>query len=125
MYSALYCISDKGKDIRIVQYVFAELYVITLAMVFAIYHRCASVSTCLDSERYLLILYVGTTLCTDPGDIVEATALDLRPSPLQRRDSDGVLLRCSPSMDEQEAIHHSGEHTIQVSRLLVLPSRII
>lgn len=44
VYSVIYWMTDKGRDIRIAQYVFAELYVITLAMVFAIYHRCATVS---------------------------------------------------------------------------------
>jgi alpha-1,3-mannosyltransferase len=44
VYSVLYWMTDKGRDIRIAQYAFAELYVITLAMVFAIYHRCATVS---------------------------------------------------------------------------------
>ena len=43
-YSALYYLTDKGKDIRMAQYIFAEIYVVTLGMVFVIYKRCGSVS---------------------------------------------------------------------------------
>lgn len=35
---------NKGKDIRVAQYIFAEIYVVTLAMVFVIFKRCGSVS---------------------------------------------------------------------------------
>lgn len=43
IYTALYQITNQGKDLRIAQYIFAQLYVVTLAMVFALYKRCGSV----------------------------------------------------------------------------------
>ncbi|CAG8501751.1 10371_t:CDS:2 [Ambispora gerdemannii] len=51
-YSALYYITSEGADIKLAQYIFAGIYIITLAIVFAIYSRSEKISP-----------YVLTILC--------------------------------------------------------------
>ncbi|ORY57676.1 glycosyltransferase [Leucosporidium creatinivorum] len=41
-YSALHYFTEQGKNLRIAQYIFAEIYVVTLGIVFAIFKRCNS-----------------------------------------------------------------------------------
>ena len=43
-----------GTDIKTAQYIFAVLYILTLVCVFAIYHKTASVSTCIFSPDELM-----------------------------------------------------------------------
>lgn len=52
VYSGLYYLTNGGKDIRLAQYAFAGIYVVTLGMVFTLYKRCGSVSLlpCLSLE---------------------------------------------------------------------------
>ncbi|XP_055350514.1 lethal(2)neighbour of Tid protein-like [Paramacrobiotus metropolitanus] len=50
VYSLLYKITDKGKDIRLAQYIFAALYVGTLALIFRLYARTVRI------PPYVLIL---------------------------------------------------------------------
>lgn len=42
-YSVLYYLTEQGKNIRTAQYIFAGIYVATLALVYRIYARCNSV----------------------------------------------------------------------------------
>ncbi|KAI8446515.1 family 58 glycosyltransferase [Phakopsora pachyrhizi] len=44
-YSLLYYITRHGKDVRLAQYIFAALYVLTMAFVFAILRRCKKFPT--------------------------------------------------------------------------------
>ncbi|KAK4047848.1 dolichyl-P-Man:Man(5)GlcNAc(2)-PP-dolichol alpha-1,3-mannosyltransferase [Microbotryomycetes sp. JL201] len=41
IYAALYAVTDKGRDLRTAQYIFAAIYVATMALVFGIFRRSA------------------------------------------------------------------------------------
>lgn len=43
IYAALYHLTNKGSNLRLAQYLFAGIYLITLSVVFAIFKRCQSV----------------------------------------------------------------------------------
>lgn len=40
IYRMLYAITDKGRDIRLAQYIFGFVYLVTLTIVMACYRRC-------------------------------------------------------------------------------------
>lgn len=48
-YSALYYLTDQGSNIRIAQYVFAGIYLSSLAVILAIFKRCQSVSSIINA----------------------------------------------------------------------------
>ncbi|KAM0747320.1 ALG3-domain-containing protein [Meredithblackwellia eburnea MCA 4105] len=42
LYSALYYLTNEGKNIRVAQYIFAGIYIVTQGIVFTLYKRCRS-----------------------------------------------------------------------------------
>lgn len=105
-YSALYYLTDEGKDIRRAQYIFAAIYVATMSCVFGIYRRCRSVrcldrsaKCCYESSRLTLLAHAGSAVCSRSVDAVETIAFYLRAATLQRRDRHAVPLRRHFSFD--------------------------
>ncbi|CAG8441423.1 8357_t:CDS:2 [Ambispora leptoticha] len=59
-YSALYYITSEGADIRLAQYIFAGIYIVTLTIVFAIYSRSEKFSFIDKNECFVILPGIWT-----------------------------------------------------------------
>ena len=59
IFAGLYYVTGHGTDIKIAQYIFAALYILTLVCVFMIYQKTASVSIiCQNYFLFICFLFV-------------------------------------------------------------------
>jgi hypothetical protein len=95
IYALLHRWTSGGLDIRLAQYMFAALYVATMAVVFKIYSCSHKVKGGIRT-----LAFRGPSWATDstvfdrPGGAVEAAALDLRAAAVQRRGRHVLYVLC-------------------------------
>ncbi len=85
IYTALYWITDKGKDIRLAQGIFALLYLLTLGAVMACYRQAKVRNEIHDYDRtWLMSPVIGATICLPHAHSHQAPSQHICPQMFQR-----------------------------------------
>jgi hypothetical protein len=99
VYSVLYSLTQQGQDVKLAQYLFGAVYLITMGFVLAIYKRCESVSSFVTGLMWLKndtkdplmpFCWIWTTiapnLCYFQLDVIQTNAFNLCLEIVQRWD---------------------------------------